>query len=132
MGSATDPTVVETALDPVLARGVADGDVDEKLRDVLTARAEARGDWDRAKGYGQNRGYLRRFAVAGPRGPSALSPVTIPAASVRKRKRSPVRLMNSSGAVAIIGMVPSRPGGRNARRSPERTKAISTGIPSTT
>ena len=68
MGSADDPAVVEAALDPLLARGIADGEVDEKVRDLLCARARARGDYDKAKSYGQNRGYLRRFAVTGPFG----------------------------------------------------------------
>jgi tetratricopeptide (TPR) repeat protein len=68
MGSATDPSVVETALDPVLARGVEDGELDERIRDVLTQRARARGEFDKATKYGQDRGYLRKFAVAGPFG----------------------------------------------------------------
>jgi tetratricopeptide (TPR) repeat protein len=71
MGGASDPSVVEKAFDPVLARGVADGEIDEKIRDLLAARARARGEFDAAKKYGQDRGYLRRFAVAGPFGWSA-------------------------------------------------------------
>jgi tetratricopeptide (TPR) repeat protein len=63
--SATDPTVVEKTLEPVLARGVGDGEIDEALRDALADRARARGDFEKAEKYGQNRGYLRRFAVAG-------------------------------------------------------------------
>jgi tetratricopeptide (TPR) repeat protein len=65
---ATDPTVVEKALEPVLARGVADGEIDEALRDALADRARARGEFEKAEAFGQNRGYLRRFAVAGPFG----------------------------------------------------------------
>ncbi len=72
MGSAADPSVVETTLGAALARGVRDGENDERLRDVLAARADARGDFDAAKKFGGERGYLRRFAVAGPFGwPSA-------------------------------------------------------------
>ena len=59
---------VEQRLDPVLARGVRDGEVDETLRDVLTARARARGEVDRARAYDADRGYLRKWAAAGPFG----------------------------------------------------------------
>jgi tetratricopeptide (TPR) repeat protein len=68
MASARDPSVVEKALETTLSRGVADGEMDEKLRDVLAGRARARGDFDKARAYQQNRGYVRRFAVAGPFG----------------------------------------------------------------
>jgi tetratricopeptide (TPR) repeat protein len=68
---ATDPTVVEKTLEPLLARGVADGEIDEALRDALADRARARGEFEKADAIGQNRGYLRRFAVAGPFGSSS-------------------------------------------------------------
>lgn len=68
MGSATDPTVVEKTLDPVLARGIADGNLDETVRDVLAERARSRGEFDKARAYDAPRGYLHRFAVAGPFG----------------------------------------------------------------
>lgn len=60
--------LVEQRLDPVLARGVGDGEIDESLRDILSDRARARGEWDRAKAYEQSRGYLREFAAVGPLG----------------------------------------------------------------
>jgi hypothetical protein len=63
--SATDPTVVEAGLAPLLQRGVRDGDTDERLHDVLADRARARGDDQKAQSYGGDRGYVRRFAVAG-------------------------------------------------------------------
>ncbi len=75
MVSATDPTVVEQRLLPVLARGVRDGELDETLRSVLAERARARGEFEAADRIGQIRGYLRRFAVVGPFGWS--SPVLV-------------------------------------------------------
>lgn len=66
MGDATDPTVVERALEPLTVRGVSDGEVDELLRDVLSRRARMRGEFDAARAYNTERGYLRRFAVIGP------------------------------------------------------------------
>jgi tetratricopeptide (TPR) repeat protein len=68
MAGAGDPTVVEKALEPVLARGVRDGEIDEALRDVLADRARARGEFEKAEKLGQDRGYVRRFAVTGPFG----------------------------------------------------------------
>ena len=40
---------VEKALEPVLPRGVKDGEIDEDLRQVLARRARARGDFAKAK-----------------------------------------------------------------------------------
>ncbi len=68
MGSAADPTVVEKALDPILARGLSDGAMDETVRDVLAERARSRGDFEKARSYDAPRGYLNRVAVAGPFG----------------------------------------------------------------
>jgi tetratricopeptide (TPR) repeat protein len=62
------PEVVEQRLDPVLSRGVADGEIDELMREVLARRAWARGDADRARSYDADRGYVRRFAAVGPIG----------------------------------------------------------------
>lgn len=67
-GSAARPERVEAALEPVLSRGVRDGEIDESLRDLLAARAHARGDDAKADAYGGDHGYLRTFAVAGPFG----------------------------------------------------------------
>lgn len=60
--------IVEQKLDPVVTRGVGDGDLDEALRDLLAARARQRGDLDAARAYDSDRGYVRRFAVVGPLG----------------------------------------------------------------
>lgn len=68
VSSATHPEVLEARLEPVLAKGVRDGDTDEALRDLLANRAKARGDFERGRSYGGTRGYLRRFAVIGPFG----------------------------------------------------------------
>ena len=67
-GSATHPEEIEKRLDPVLTRGVRDAELDEMLRDLLNDRAEARGEFEKAKTYGGERGYLRRFGVIGPFG----------------------------------------------------------------
>ncbi|MHC4973236.1 MAG: DUF3858 domain-containing protein [Planctomycetota bacterium] len=66
--SATRPETIEARLDPVLAKGVRDGETEEVLRDILANRAKARGDFEHAKSYGGERGYLRRFGVIGPFG----------------------------------------------------------------
>ncbi len=66
--SATKPETVEAKLEPVLARGVRDAETDELIRDVLRARARARGDIARAASYRGARGYLRHFGVIGPFG----------------------------------------------------------------
>ncbi|MHC4817567.1 MAG: hypothetical protein ACYTF8_05900, partial [Planctomycetota bacterium] len=65
MPSATRPETVEAKLDPVLERGVRDGEIDEAIRDLLADRAKARGEFERAARYGGARGYLRRLAVIG-------------------------------------------------------------------
>ena len=58
--------VVEQKLDPILLRGIRDGEIDEMVRDVLAKRANERGEWDRARAYESDRGYLRTFAAVGP------------------------------------------------------------------
>lgn len=56
----------ERILEPFLTPGLRDGEIDEALRDVLVQRARMRGDFDKARSYEDARGYLRRFAAAGP------------------------------------------------------------------
>ncbi len=65
-GSATNPRIVEEKLQPVLDAGVTDGEIDEALRGLLSARAAARGDLAAAEKLGPARGYLKRFATVGP------------------------------------------------------------------
>lgn len=60
--------IVEQRLEPVLTRGIRDGDIDEMVRDVLADRARARGEIEKARGYEADRGYLHRWAAVGPIG----------------------------------------------------------------
>lgn len=70
MDSIDRPEVVEQRLQPLLTRGVRDGDLDELLRDILWDRARTRGDFAGAAAVGVNPGFLRRWAVIGPFGAS--------------------------------------------------------------
>lgn len=74
----SDPTVIEQRLQPVLDRGIRDGDAREALQDLLAQRARARGEFDRARAYGGNDGYVTRFAVIGPFGWSSAALVHRP------------------------------------------------------
>ncbi len=68
LGYAADPAPLVARVEAAVAAGIKDGDVDERARDVLEARARAKGDFDGAEKAGAARGYVRRFAVIGPFG----------------------------------------------------------------
>ena len=63
---AADPSRIEKKLQPVLDRGMRDGDAREAIADVLATRARARGEFEGATAFGSNEGYVTRFAVIGP------------------------------------------------------------------
>ena len=71
MPYASDPTIAETKLQPVLDRGTRDADIRESIQDFLASRARTRGEFEGALAFGGNDGYVTRFAVAGPFGWSA-------------------------------------------------------------
>jgi tetratricopeptide (TPR) repeat protein len=75
MDFASDPSEIEAKLQPVHDRGVRGAEARERIADLLADRARARGEYDRARAYGGNDGYVTRFAVIGPFGWSSAAQV---------------------------------------------------------
>lgn len=67
-GYALDPAPIDAHVAAAAAKGIADGDVDERARDFLEERARAKGDFGAAEKAGAEAGYVRTFAVIGPFG----------------------------------------------------------------